>query len=712
MKAEENSEERFHDGMAVIVELQGEAYLTVTPSRVVGRPVDIEDVLQKIRKKKIANVNEEIVKEVVDACPGEPIRITGDLDGTDLDRLRARDRDGFATLASEKDGVYLSVYPARGKGERLECEEVENYIKKNQITNVDYDLVRKMVKDQEGKAAKITSKPEKTIEDVVEISVSEDNMEAQIILHSTKVNTVPLDLTTILNKLKEKGVAYGIDKDKIEELLQGKGIGEQVVVARGDSDITYTFEIPAKGKPRIVQEGKVDYYRQDQLPLVKKSQVLVTKNPTEKKSGRNVKGEESSARDLMLIQGKNTLISHDGKELRAVISGYVYLSEGCVHVERESMVIKGNVNPSLGDIHFEGDIFIGRFVLPYSKVEAFGNIEVAGGVKEATIRSVEGNVKARSSQSSTITAKEDIVIEEEAIDSALTAHHRVSVKGGKGIVGGRITAGAEIQASEGDIYFERNIFIGGPVLSGSKIEAFGNIEVAGSVKEATIRSIEGSVKARSSQSSTITAKEDIVIEEEAIDSALTADHRVSVKGGKGIVGGRITAGAEIRAMNVGSSNARPTELLIRSSMADKMYRELSESEERIEDLKRKLVSAGKRLDTAKEKTLLFREMDSYLSLKKEVGDLISRKERLENTVIPKPSKWRMEISGTVYPGVSIYIGDSKIEEDANLKQVWFYDGKGQTPVSKLLIKTWLKARSVASRCLPSPKGKRSDFSGP
>ncbi len=611
MKAEEISEERFQDGMAVIVELQGEAYLTVTPSRVVGRPVDIEDVLQKIRKKKIANVNEEIVKEVVDACPGEPIRITGDLDGTDLDRLRARGRDGFATLASGKDGVYLSVYPAKGKGERLECEEVENYIKKNQITDVDYDLVRKMVKDEEGKAAKITSKSEKTIEDVVEISVSEDNMEAQIILHSTKVNTVPLDLTTILTKLKEKGVAYGIDKDKIEELLQGKGIGEQVVVARGDSDITYTFEIPAKGKPRIVQEGKVDYYRQDQLPLVKKSQVLVTKNPTEKKPGRNVKGEESSARDLMLIQGKNTLISHDGKELRAVISGYVYLSEGCVHVERESMVIKGNVNPSLGDIHFEGDIHIS-----------------------------------------------------------------------------------------------------GPVLPGSKVEAFGNIEVAGSVKEATIRSIEGSVKARSSQSSTITAKEDIVIEEEAIDSALTADHRVSVKGGEGIVGGRITAGAEIRAINVGSSNARPTELLIRGSMADKMYRELSESEERIEDLKRKLVSAGKKLDTGKEKTLLFREMDSYFSLKKEVGDLISRKERLENTVIPKPSRWRIEISGTVYPGVSIYIGDSKIEEDANLKQVWFYDGKGQTPVSKLLIKTWLKAKSVASRYLPSPKGKRSDFSGP
>jgi len=283
MKAEGMSEERFQDGTAVIVELTGEFYLTVTPPRGVGRPVDIEDVLQKIIKKKIANVNEETVKEVVDACPGEPVRITGDLDAVNSDRLKVRHRDGFASLISREDLLYLSVYPPRGKGKRLGYEEVETYFKKNRIIGVDHDLVIKVVKAAKGNAIKIVRESKKAREeipeDAVEISVSDDNMEARIILHSTIINGVALDLPIILNMLRERGVVYGIDEDKIEGLLHGKGIGEQIVVAWGDPDkgIVYEFEIKSKGKSRIVQEGGTDYYRQDGLPLVKKGQVLATK---------------------------------------------------------------------------------------------------------------------------------------------------------------------------------------------------------------------------------------------------------------------------------------------------------------------------------------------------------------------------------------------------------------------------------------------------
>ena len=341
MKAEGMSEERFQDGTAVIAELTGQFYLTVTPPRGVGRPVDIEDVRQKIRKKKIPNVNEETVKKVVDACPGEPIRITGDPDALDSDRLKVRDRDGFADLISRKHRLYLSVYPPKGNGKRIEYEEVETYFRKNRIIHADYDLVRKVVKTATGEAVKITSKsretPKEEPTDSVEISVSEDNMEARIILHSTTKNGVALDLPIILNMLREVGVVYGIDEKKIEGLLQGKGIGEQIVVARGDpaEGIVYEFEIPSKGKSRIVQEGKADYYRQDQLPLVKKGQVLVTKILTQGEPRRNVKGEEISSGaifHLRSIQGKNTLISPNRRELRAATSGYVYSSGGRVHV--------------------------------------------------------------------------------------------------------------------------------------------------------------------------------------------------------------------------------------------------------------------------------------------------------------------------------------------------------------------------------------------
>ncbi len=578
MRADRTSEEKFQDGTAVIVELTGEFYLTVTPPRGVGRPVDIEDVRQKIRKKKIPNVNEETVKQVVDACPGEPIRITGDLDGTDLDRLRARDRDGFASLISREDQLHLSVYPPRGKGKRLEYEEVETYFRKNHIIDVDYALVRKAVKAAEGKAVKITGKSKEARKeppkDALEISVSEDNTEARIVLHSTIINGAALDSSIILNMLKERGVVYGIDEEKIEELLQGKGIGEQIVVARGDPNegAVYELEIPSKGKHRIVKEGKIDYYRQDQLPLVKKGQVLVTKILTQGEPRRNVKGEEirwEAIFDLKSIMGKNTLISPNRRELRAAIGGHVYSSEGRVHVECESMVIKGDVNPSLGNIHFDGDVHIVGSALPGSKITAIGDIEVSAGVREAKITSIKGSVNARSSQSSTITAKKDILIEEGVIDSVLTAFRRVSVEGENGIVGGKVTAGVEIKA-----------------------------------------------------------------------------------------------------VNVGSKDARPTELFIINPQVDEKLLDL---EERIADLNEKLISLEKKLNTGKEKDLLFREMNSYLSLKKEIAALTSRKERLENTVMPKPEGWRIEITDTLYPGTLIYIGDTKIARKIKLNKVVFCD---------------------------------------
>ncbi len=591
MMVDERNDERFQDGSAVVLELQGEVYLTVTPPRWVGAPADIEEVLQKIRKTKIANINEQIVKEVVDACLGVPVRITGDLDTIEFDSLRNKgDGDGFAWLISKKDGLYISVHPPKGKGKRLEYEDVEKYFKGNEIIDVNYDMIKKVVNTatRVPVTVKLLGKSRKALEELfkddIEISVSEDNMEARIILHSTMKNEIHVDLPIILNELEKRGVVYGIDKQKIEKLLQGKGVDKQVVIARGDRDIPYTFEIPAKGEPQIVQDKKADYYLRGQLPLVKKDQILVDRK-------RNVKGEVVRSRfsfDLKSIQGKNTLISGSGRELRAAISGYVYLLDGRVHVEREYMVSKGNVDPSMGDIHFEGGIFIGGSVLPGSKVEAVGNIEVSAGVRDAKITSKEGSVKIRFSESSIIHAKENILIEKDVMDSTLIAYGRVSVEGENGIVGGRITAGVEIKA-----------------------------------------------------------------------------------------------------VNVGLSDARLTELFIIHPQAYERDRELLDLEEKIKDLKEMLVSLGRKLNVEKEKDLLFKEMSRYFSLKREVDASISRKESLENTVIPEPKEWRIEVSGTVYPSVYIYIGDMKIERNEGLNKVISYDDNGQISISVLSIKNWL-----------------------
>jgi len=185
------------------------------------------------------------------------------------------------------------------------------------------------------------------------------------------------------------------------------------------------------------------------------------------------------------------------------------------------------------------------------------------------------------------------------------------------------------------------------------------------------------VKAGSSQSSAISAKRDILIEEGSTDSTLTASRLVSVEGESGIIGGRVMAGVGIKAVNAGSMYARLTELSIKNPEVDETLRELSDLDERVNDLNEKLVSLQEGLNTEKERDPLFGEMNNYFSLKRELTALTSRKETLENTAMPKPEGWRIEVTDTLYPGTLIHIGDIRIARKIKLNRVVFYDNNGQ-----------------------------------
>ncbi len=408
MKAQD---QKFMDGVATIVEFQGEAYLTVTRPQKIGKLVTVEEVRKEIVERKIININDKMLEEAVNAAIGESIKITGNPDESDLAKLkRKRERDGFAELTEKRDGLYLTVYRAEGKGRRLEYKEIQSYLNKHGLTNVDHDLLKKTIEGAKGKAVKISGKSTK---EAIEIAILEDGMYAQITLNSLTEDGIPVDVSLILKKLEKQGVIHGIDIEKIKELLDKKILGQPKVVTKRENAyaVEYLFEIPPKGKTQIIQDGNIDYYRHDpSIPLVKKGQTLVVKNF--EKLTRNVRGEEIKVvkTDIKSIQGKNTIMSRDRKSLKAAITAYAYIEEGKVHVERNSMVIKGNVEASIGEIQFEGNLFVTGPVLTGSRIKGSGDIEIKGDV----------------------------------IDSIISAGHKLIVRGG--IIGG-VAAGNWISAT-------------------------------------------------------------------------------------------------------------------------------------------------------------------------------------------------------------------------------------------------------------------------
>jgi len=442
------------DGAATIVEFQGEAYLTVTRPQKVGKMITVAEVRKEIVDRKALNINDEMVKEAVNAAIGEAIKITGDPDESDLAKLKEkRDGDGFAEL-TEEDGLYLTVYPAERKGRNLEYNEVESYLNKHGLTNVDSGLLKETINKAKGKVVKIGGKSkEKDTKEAIEIAVSEDGGYAQITLNSLPEDGISIDASLILKKLEKQGVIHGINIEKIKELLDNKILGQPTVVAESEKAVEYPFEIPSKGKPRIIQDGNIEYYRHDpSLSLVKKGQTLAIKNFHQ--FPKNVRGEKITFKGetgLKSIQGKNSIISRGREFLKAAISGYAYIEEGKVHVERNSMVIKSNVETSMGEIQFEGNIFITGSVLTGSEIKALGDIEIKRDVKGAKVISREGGVTigggvydGEREMEASVEAQGNILVREEVINSVVSAGHKLIVRGG--IIGG-VAAGNSITST-------------------------------------------------------------------------------------------------------------------------------------------------------------------------------------------------------------------------------------------------------------------------
>lgn len=96
-------------------------------------------------------------------------------------------------------------------------------------------------------------------------------------------------------------------------------------------------------------------------------------------------------KDIVLPQGLNTSISLDGLCLVAAKTGKIYEENGLYHIQ-ELMEILGDVDFSIGNIKFGGDVLIRGNVLPGFFVESDGNIAVKGEVEAAKIISRKGCV--------------------------------------------------------------------------------------------------------------------------------------------------------------------------------------------------------------------------------------------------------------------------------------------------------------------------------
>ncbi|MDP7420707.1 MAG: FapA family protein [bacterium] len=424
----------------------------------------------------------------ISVCVGKASKTEADKDKYDglLDQIAEQENeitdsglgtDGYCSVEINTSGIYLTVFEPMGSGTRISLEKASTHIERQGIEDVDWDEVTRACDLAHGVPVKIAVYDAEIYREIqILVDIPPNEMTASITLAGTPGARIP-SFEQVETALQGAGVVVGIDEEAIRFMLSNSVFNEKTDVVHGiqptrgdDAQIKQRFQ-PIRGRqvPDEEEGGKVDFRDLNIVQNISKGEPIAEKIPANLgKEGRTVLGRVMPAetgRDLELVGGQNTRVSEDGLLLTATIDGHVTFV-GKISQVVEVFEIKQDVDYSVGNIDFIGDVRIKGSVLDDFKVSAKGSIFVGDSVQSAVLVaggsiSVKGGIISKGrglvKADEDITAKfvddaildagKNVIVENEIMHSQVLAGEKVEVTGNKAvIVGGKIIAGKVVES--------------------------------------------------------------------------------------------------------------------------------------------------------------------------------------------------------------------------------------------------------------------------
>ena len=306
-------------------------------------------------------------------------------------------------LAVREDGVYLMIVNKEGLP-KAALREIAETIEEYGIQDANFTAISEALKSSEEKLiVKISSTTAvNQISESAAIEVTEDRLRATIVFQEPVNKGKLMSAQDVIELL----VAHKIRPDSalIQSALANKRYGRKILIAQGeepvpgkDGFLQFHFDRSGlKPKPKIMEDGTVNFKQLDMFKICNRGDVLVTSVPVkEGRAGIDVYGNELPPPTMRpaapIPKGKGTALSPDGLHLLADVSGQLLVIEGKVNVS-PILEIAANVDNSTGDIDFNGQVTIRGNVVSGFTVKAAGNIEVFGVCEAATLVSEHGNI--------------------------------------------------------------------------------------------------------------------------------------------------------------------------------------------------------------------------------------------------------------------------------------------------------------------------------
>lgn len=229
------------------------------------------------------------------------------------------------------------------------------------------------------------------------VSIKDRGMTACITITPPCNGGTDLTMDALMKLLVNENGIKNIDLMRLKSLSLKPVYCEDIVVATGTlpvmgRDGTVTFKVRTEniGKPKELENGKVDYYDLGLIENVCKDQVLCILTPAiEGTPGYTVKGEMLKPRSVKpapVIPGINTLLTEDGLQIVSKIDGQLEYDGRKISVN-ETYTLCQDVDTSTGNVKVAGNLVIRGMVTSGFTISAGGYITVSGVVDSSTVTS-------------------------------------------------------------------------------------------------------------------------------------------------------------------------------------------------------------------------------------------------------------------------------------------------------------------------------------
>lgn len=306
-----------------------------------------------------------------------------------------------------------------------------------------------------------------------DVSVSAGNKEAFVFVTPPSGLGAEVTADGIRNALKANNVVFGLRDDVINTIAKEKKYSQKLCVAVAQlpidgvsGSITYKYEKKVEGAPTENERGFVDYKDLGLIRVIRTGDVIADITlPTEGEPGTDVRGGKIAqypGKKAQFTVGPNTKITDDELHIVATVDGQLVFRNNAFAVDT-TVVINGNVDASIGNISFIGDVIIKGNVCEGFKVSSNTNITVSGGVNGATLEAggnitikqgcvfakitCHGNVSALFCERSSINCDGDISAQNYVICDIYCAGELTTKASNGSLIGGKYTILNSLEAS-------------------------------------------------------------------------------------------------------------------------------------------------------------------------------------------------------------------------------------------------------------------------